>query len=48
MSFMDMFRVNEIKAELTRTVKERDSLKKAFEDGDKMVDVVKEAPAEQS
>src|SRR5215208_68580 len=36
MSVMDMFRVNEIKAELARTVNERDSLKKAFEDVDKM------------
>ena len=29
MSIMDMFRVNEIKAELDRTTKERDSLKTA-------------------
>jgi hypothetical protein len=36
MSVMDMFRVNEIKAELARTTKERDFLKKAFEDVDKM------------
>jgi hypothetical protein len=36
MSVMDMFRVNEIKVELARTVKERDSLKKALEDTDKM------------
>jgi hypothetical protein len=36
MSVMDMFRVNEIKSELARTTKERDSLKKAFEDTDKM------------
>ena len=36
MSIMDMFRVNEIKTELARTTKERDSLKKAFEDVDKM------------
>ena len=36
MSIADMFRVNEIKAELARTVKERDTLKKAFEDVDKM------------
>lgn len=36
MSITDMFRVNEIKAELERTVKERDTLKKAFEDVDKM------------
>ena len=36
MSVMDMFRVNEIKAELARTIKERDSLKKAFEDVDKI------------
>lgn len=36
MSVMDMFRVNEIKAELARTVKERDFLKKTFEDVDKM------------
>jgi hypothetical protein len=33
---MDMFRVNEIKSELARTVKERNALKKAFEDVDKM------------
>jgi len=33
---MDMFRVNEIKVELARTIKERDSLRKAFEDVDKM------------
>lgn len=36
MSFIDMFRVNEIKAELARTVKERDSLKSALADTDKM------------
>jgi hypothetical protein len=36
MPIMDMFRVNEIKAELERTKKERDSLKKALEDTDKM------------
>lgn len=36
MSVMDMFRVNEIKAELARTVKERDSLKNALADTDKM------------
>lgn len=36
MSITDMFRVNEIKAELARTAKERDSLKKVFEDVDKM------------
>lgn len=33
---MDMFRVNEIKAELARTAKERDSLKSALADTDKM------------
>ena len=36
MSIMDMFRVNEIKAELDRTTKERDSLKTALADTDKM------------
>lgn len=36
MSIMDMFRVNEIKAELARTAKERDSLKSALADTDKM------------
>jgi hypothetical protein len=36
MPIMDMFRVNEIKAELARIVKERDSLKKALQDTDKM------------
>jgi hypothetical protein len=36
MPIMDMFRVNEIKAELAQTVKERDALKKALEDTDKM------------
>ncbi len=36
MSIMDMFRVNEIKAELARTAKERDSLKNALADTDKM------------
>ena len=36
MSIMDMFRVNEIKAELARTAKERDSLKTALSDTDKM------------
>ena len=36
MPIMDVFRVNEIKAELARTVKERDFLKKALEDVDKM------------
>jgi predicted nucleotide-binding protein (sugar kinase/HSP70/actin superfamily) len=36
MPIMDMFRVNDIKAELARTVKERDSLKKALQDTDKM------------
>lgn len=36
MSFMDIFRVNEIKAELARTAKERDSLKSALADTDKM------------
>jgi hypothetical protein len=33
---MDIFRVNEIKAELARTAKERDSLKSALADTDKM------------
>ena len=36
MSIMDIFRVNEIKAELARTAKERDSLKSALADTDKM------------
>src|SRR5689334_7660433 len=36
MSIMDMFHVNEIKAELARTIKERDSLKNALADTDKM------------
>ncbi len=36
MPIMDMFRVNEIKAELERTTKERDSLKKALAETDKM------------
>ena len=36
MSFMDIFRVNEIKAELAKTAKERDSLKSALADTDKM------------
>ncbi len=36
MAFMDMFRVNEIKAELAQTIKERDSLKIALADTDKM------------
>lgn len=36
MSVMDIFRVNEIKAELARTAKERDSLKSALADTDKM------------
>jgi hypothetical protein len=36
MSIMDIFRINEIKAELVRTVKERDSLKSALADTDKM------------
>jgi len=36
MPIMDMFCVNEIKAELARTIKERDALKKALEDTDKM------------
>jgi hypothetical protein len=36
MSIADIFRVNQIKAELAQTVKERDSLKKALEDTDKM------------
>jgi len=36
MAIMDMFRVNEIKAELARMIKERDSLKNALADTDKM------------
>ncbi len=36
MAIMDMFRVNEIKAELARMIKERDSLKNALADIDKM------------
>lgn len=36
MSFMDIFRINEIKAELARTAKERDALKSALADTDKM------------
>ncbi len=36
MSIMDIFRINEIKAELARTVKERDSLKSILADTDKM------------
>lgn len=36
MSIMDIFRINEIKAELAKTVKERDSLKSALADTDKM------------
>lgn len=36
MSIMDIFRINEIKSELALTVKERDSLRKVFEDVDKM------------
>jgi hypothetical protein len=36
MSIIDMFHVNEIKAELARTITERDALKKALEDTDKM------------
>jgi hypothetical protein len=36
MSIMDIFRINEIKAELARTAKERDSLKSALADTDKM------------
>jgi hypothetical protein len=36
MSIMDVFRINEIKAELARTAKERDSLKIALADIDKM------------
>jgi len=36
MSIMDIFRLNEIKAELARTSEERDSLKSALADTDKM------------
>jgi hypothetical protein len=36
MSILDIFRINEIKAELARTAKERDSLKSALADTDKM------------
>ncbi len=36
MSIMDIFRINEIKAELARTAKERDALKSALADTDKM------------
>lgn len=36
MSIMDVFRVNEIKAELAQTAKERDSLKSSLADTDKM------------
>ncbi len=36
MSIMDIFRINEIKSELERTLKERDSLKSALADTDKM------------
>ncbi len=36
MSIMDIFRINEIKSELAQTVKERDSLKSALADTDKM------------
>ncbi|MBN1365536.1 MAG: DUF4041 domain-containing protein [Syntrophaceae bacterium] len=36
MAIMDVFRLNEIKAELARTIEERDSLKRALADVDKM------------
>ena len=36
MSLMDIFRLNEIKAELARTIAERDFLKLALADTDKM------------
>ena len=36
MSIIDMFRVNEVKAELARTINERDSLKKTLEDTGKI------------